>query len=388
MGSTRSGRSRRPGRAGRTTRPGRAGRWTAGIAVGVLVCAAAGVGAAALLGDDSSPTATRVSAGRSVTPPTGSTPPVTTTGARCRSPLTPDGPLRIWIAGDSLAWSVGNALGRRAASTGVVAPVYDSRVSSGLASPGFFDWPRHAARELPRLAPEVVVFVMGTNDWQVPQAVAGTRGGASWQDAYRDQVRVMADLLAADGRRLIWLGPPVLRDGQQEAGAREVAAVIRDVVERTPHATYIDAHNLLDGDTGEYSSTIERDGRRLQVRAGDGIHLTPEGGDLLGDAVFAAIDDDCRIKAQAVPGARQPLVETRGSTSVPPAAASPSPAPTTASPAPTATPAPTSSATTSATTPTPPTTTPTPPTTGPAPTSPTSPPAPTATTLPGKTAGT
>ena len=81
--------------------------------------------------------------------------------------LPPDDPLRLWIAGDSLAGSLGASLGEMTAETGVVAPVYDSRVSSGLANPSFFNWPKHATTELARLRPEAVAFIIGTNDYVI-----------------------------------------------------------------------------------------------------------------------------------------------------------------------------------------------------------------------------
>ena len=99
---------------------------------------------------------------------------VTTTvdGKRCRTLSTTD-PLRLWVGGDSLAGSLGPALGTITGATGVVQPYFDSRVSSGLADPGFFDWPDHATTEMARLDPEVVVFIIGTND---SAAVSGERG--------------------------------------------------------------------------------------------------------------------------------------------------------------------------------------------------------------------
>ena len=82
------------------------------------------------------------------------TDPTTTTLPRATRPhhraLTTDDPLRLWIAGDSLAGSVGPSLGEQTAATGVVAPQYDSRVSSGLLNPSFFDWPKHAQEQLER----------------------------------------------------------------------------------------------------------------------------------------------------------------------------------------------------------------------------------------------
>lgn len=303
-------------------------RIVAAVVGGFLLCAGGIAAAVVFLGNDESPAALPIAKRSTATtsPPSSATTATTAPTRPCRAPLTVDAPLRLWVAGDSIAYSVGNGLGKRAAATGVIAPVYESRVSSGLSSPGFFDWPRRVSEELPRLNPEIVVFVMGTNDWATPQATpVDATGAPSWKATYAKQVQAMVDTLTAGGRTLFWVGPPVLRDTKQEAGAKAVADVIEDVVAKSPNAVFVDAHDLLDGDDGVYLTTIDVDGKKVTARAGDGVHLTPDGGDYLGDAIFDQIDAQCRIKAQAVPGQRQQVVETKGSTSVAPGATATAP---------------------------------------------------------------
>lgn len=334
-------------------RKGRGWRVATFVSIGVLVCVGAAVAAAALLNDNAKSERTgRQSASRLETQPVSGNSTTTTTGVAalpCRSALTADAPLRLWIAGDSIAWSVGNGLGTVAANTGVVAPVYESRVSSGLSSAGFFDWPKRVGEEIPRLNPEVVVFVMGTNDWTTPQATpVDTSGQPAWKAKYEAQVQGLVDALARDGRTLYWVGPPVLRDAKQEAGTKQVAEVIKSVVDRAPAAEYFDLHDLLDADDGTYTQTAEVDGRKIFVRAGDGIHLTLDGGDFVGEALFKKIDNQCRLKAQAVAGSKQTVVETKGSTTVPGGTSSGSSS--TVTTAPSATVAPTTPATTPPTT--------------------------------------
>ena len=191
-----------------------------------------------------------------------------------------------------------------AANTGVVAPVYESRVSSGISSPGFFDWPKRVGEELPRLNPEIVVFVMGTNDWMTPQATpVDASGQPAWKAKYEAQVQAMVDTIARDGRTLYWVGPPILKDTKQEAGTVQVAQVIKSVVDRAPAAEYFDLHDLLDADDGTYTQTMDVDGRKVVVRAGDGIHLSLDGGDVVGTALFKRIDDQCN--AQGASGRRR-----------------------------------------------------------------------------------
>lgn len=310
-------------RAARRADRRRRRNWIVAAAVGAVVLVLlGGFAASTVMAGDGGAEVARTVATRAPSPPTVAVAGASVTtvpGLPCRSGLTANAPLRLWIAGDSIAYSVGTGLGKKAANTGVVAPVYESRVSSGLASPGFFDWPKRVSEELPRLNPEVVVFVMGTNDWAVPQATPlDASGQPAWKTTYAQRVQSMVDALTANGRTLYWVGPPVLRDSKQEAGATQVATVIRQVVDPAPRAEYFDLHDLLDTDGGTYTATVDDGGKKLQVRADDGVHLTPDGADFVGSALFARLDDQCRLKAQAVADAKQPLVETRGSTSVGP----------------------------------------------------------------------
>jgi hypothetical protein len=265
---------------------------------------------------------------------------------RCRSPLTPAAPLRLWIGGDSLAGSLGPSLGNMTAETGVVAPVFDSRVSSGLSNPKFFDWPKHATTEMARLNPEVVAFIIGTNDYNLPPVTtttstrpgAGTGFGATvstttttattappaWRTAYAIEVEQMLQILIGPpgldgrGRTVYWIGAPILKDPKMDAGAQQINGVAREIVARHPEATYVDAHQLFAGPDGKYTTSITGlNGKPVRVRAGDGVHLTPDGGDRLAGAVLSLLDARCHIETQAVAGAHQPVVQTKGSTQLP-----------------------------------------------------------------------
>jgi hypothetical protein len=236
----------------------------------------------------------------------------------CGRDLTTGRPLRLWIAGDSLAGSLGPALGEQAAETGVVAPVYESRVSSGLANPGFHNWPKRAATELARLDPEAVAFIIGTNDYVI---VGGGRNpGAAWVADYTARTEAMMELLVGPEQRTVyWISPPVMRSERMDDAVRQIGDLQRTVAREFPTVTFIDAHSLLDDEDGEYTGTTTdpETGRTITIRAGDGVHLSPDGADLLAAAVYQQVDTDWCITAQAVEGATQPVIETRGSTYIP-----------------------------------------------------------------------
>lgn len=286
------------------------------VAVVALVAGAGG----ALWATGSGPFATTTD---TTPPPTAGRPtverlPKRTGAPSCDRPLSTGKPLRLWIAGDSLAGSLGPALGKQTADTGVVAPVYDSRVSSGLANPGFYDWPKHATTELARLDPEAVAFIIGTNDYVI---VNGTQAqGAAWVADYTARTEAMMKMLVGpDERTVYWISPPIMRTEKMSTAVREIGDVQRSVARQFPTVTFIDAYALFDDAEGNYTATTKdpNTGRTITLRAGDGVHLSPDGADLLASAVYQQLDTDWCVTKQAVDGATQPVIETKGSTYIP-----------------------------------------------------------------------
>jgi hypothetical protein len=239
----------------------------------------------------------------------------TTTGARSCRPLTTSDPLRLWVGGDSLAGSLGPSLGTITGATGVVQPYFDSRVSSGLSDPGFFDWPDHATTEMARLDPEVVVFIIGTNDWT---AVSG-----DWKGAYSAAVNSMMQTLVGPGRTVYWLGAPTLNDQKKDAGVVEINAVAQEVAKRNPKVHYVDTYKLFSDADGTFAYDLpDETGKVVTMRAGDGVHLTSDGADYLARQVYKLVDAQCGVTEQKVEGATKQTIETEGSTQVAPGSSS------------------------------------------------------------------
>jgi hypothetical protein len=105
------------------------------------------------------------------------------------------------------------------------------------------------------------------------------------------------------------------RDGRRHLfGTRAgVNDVFREAAARHPDVTYVDAYTLFSAPDGTFASMLPVPGGKVaRVRGADGIHLTPEGGDLLAETVFERLDPACRITEQAVPGAAKATIEARG----------------------------------------------------------------------------
>ena len=272
-------------------------------------------------------------------PSTTVAPPTTTLPARiCRAPLTDTDPLRVWVGGDSLAGSLGPALGTIAGATGVVQPYFDSRVSSGLTNPTFFNWPGHAEKEMARLNPEIVVFIIGANDYLAPTipttttsttldpatpvgAVATTvpPPAEPWKADYAARLDAMLTSLRAPDRTVIWVGPPPFKNEHDNVAIQQISELSRAVIAMHPDAIFVDDYSMFLDANGKYTDRLpDADGNLVSVRSGDGVHFTADGGNQLARAVFGVIDVQCKVTEQAVAGVIKPTIQTEGSTLVAP----------------------------------------------------------------------
>jgi hypothetical protein len=167
-----------------------------------------------------------------------------------------------------------------------------------------------------RLSPEVVVFIIGANDWSTP-----TDG--EWKAEYAQRVQNMLTSLEGSGRTVYWVGAPILKDDAMNKGVAQVDAVAAEVVKRHPNAEYVDAYKLFSDADGQFASNLpDATGKVVTMRAGDGVHLTPAGADYLANAVFKLVDAQCRITEQKVEGQAKQTIESEGSTQVAPGSGS------------------------------------------------------------------
>jgi hypothetical protein len=216
-----------------------------------------------------------------------------TTPILAQPPPTPDNPARLLILGDSDAGTFGPYLETLMSETGIVTTQLDYKVSSGLSRPDFFDWPTHMAEVLPAADPDIVVVTFGGNDAQaitdasgavlegVPTGEAG--GDVEWRAEYGARVGAAMDLLAAEGRTLVWVGIPNAQDPDFTARLRVQDEVVRAEAAERPGVRFVDTWQRFAGNEGGYAEyrIDPRDGQGKDVRADDGFHLNTNGAEIL-----------------------------------------------------------------------------------------------------------
>jgi hypothetical protein len=187
--------------------------------------------------------------------------------------------LRFWSNGDSTSYYMSIALADALAARGAipVQPEPEYVGASGLTSPDFFDWPSHIAEEMATQDPDIVVFMIGAND----------SVGLNDIESYRSTVAALIDVMADGKRYVYWVGQPNMADPEHAAAMRALNEVFRKEASKHERVRFVETYGLTSDTDGNYSASLpSASGKLVVARANDGVHITPDGGRLLADAVL------------------------------------------------------------------------------------------------------
>lgn len=206
-------------------------------------------------------------------------------------------PLRIWVAGDSLAQVPGQALERAVGATGPLDLLgVESRLDTGLTRPDLYNWFTRVRDVIRELHPNVAVLSFGADDEHdymsgVPAGrTIGPLGSPSWVAEYRRRVDGVTRELNAARVYVVWIGLPVTRGSGYTRGFRVVNSVLSAVARRHARlATYLDTWGMF-SNHGRYADYLPNGrGQLVLMRAPDGVHYEPAAGDEIARAVLARL---------------------------------------------------------------------------------------------------
>lgn len=230
-----------------------------------------------------------------------------------------DGP-KILVVGDSMIAGGFGVFLERALKKEYALPVLrKGKSSSGLARPDFHDWHEAAAEIVKGWKPTASVVMFGGND--VQGLYMGRSGRASdrgdraewirwnddgWDEEYGRRIDAFSEIIAPAGERIFWVGMPVMRPTKFHARVQRVNMIYRARMAARSGATFVDAWDVLADENGAYADKIAigtnedgTPGKKIRVRAGDGIHLSPAGANVLRDHVLAVMEKELGIAKTA-----------------------------------------------------------------------------------------
>ena len=172
----------------------------------------------------------------------------------------------------------------------------DYHVSSGLSRPDFYDWPQRLVDQIVDFRPDAAAVLFGANDGQdvLYEGKVLKVGTKAWQEVYAKRVGEAMDILTKGGRRVYWVGNPIMKD----FGYRERIAMMnhiyagggREAPRRDLRQHLAGAGRTRRAPTRSTSRTTNGD--PVLMRAPDGIHLTRAGGDRMAGLVLDVIEKD------------------------------------------------------------------------------------------------
>ncbi len=211
--------------------------------------------------------------------------------------FSPSHPLRVYIGGDSLVVIPGYSLQRAMGASKVyksLGPV-DGHIATGLERPDVYNWFERIREVMRKDHPDVVVVSFGANDNHdfmtglPPGYRLGPFGTASWVKEYRRRVAGIMDTVIQHGGYVVWIGLPIARSDSETREFDVINRIASQEAGKRPNgAAYIDTYlRFASPTTGGYAEYLPNvNGDLVQVRAPDGVHFEPAGGDIIARLVL------------------------------------------------------------------------------------------------------
>ncbi|MDP1914292.1 DUF459 domain-containing protein [Brevundimonas sp.] len=222
------------------------------------------------------------------------------------------GPLRIGVFGDSMADGLYAGLYRDLQDQPNVSVAKFSQVSTGLSRYDYVNIHAKTQAQLDEHPVDVAVMLFGTNDAQGIDTggVVHMFGTDGWKAAYAQRIDDLVALLRSRDVAVYWVGLPRMKrdsfDGRM--------TLINGVVEARMRALgvpYIETVGLTSNAEGGYEAYLPTaGGRRVLMRAGDGIHMSMAGYLRMSAPVAARLKRDAgldRPQAAAIPASAPPV---------------------------------------------------------------------------------
>jgi hypothetical protein len=262
-----------------------------------------------LLGDRaaaSAPMTTSVAAPAAVAPATVPVP--ATASVAPLSARLADGPLRIGVFGDSMADGLYAGLYRELQDEPNLKVSKFSQVSTGLTRYDYVNIHARTQAQLDEHPVDVAVLLFGTNDAQGIDTGGDIHrfGTDGWKAAYGRRIDDLVALLRGRDVAVYWVGLPRMKRDSFD----DQMMLINGVVEARMRALavpYIQTVGLTSNGDGDYEAYLPTaGGRRVLMRAGDGIHMSMAGYLRMSAPVAAMIRRDSGLDRVPAPGPAAP----------------------------------------------------------------------------------
>ncbi|MGY4492303.1 SGNH/GDSL hydrolase family protein [Pseudomonas sp. TE3610] len=201
----------------------------------------------------------------------------------------------VFFVGDSLMQGVAPHMANTLLKRYKINSVNLSKQSTGLAYPGFFNWPLTVQQTL-QANPNIrlIVVFMGPNDpWDMPVAKGKPFlrfHSVDWEASYRQRVESIFELAKVHHVQVIWVGPPNMRKDKLSTAMAYLSDLYKSEASHYGQL-FLSANDVLGYHDDTFSPYLESaDGKKVKTRVDDGIHFTTTGQKLIAERVMSLIN--------------------------------------------------------------------------------------------------
>ncbi len=220
------------------------------------------------------------------------------------------GPLRIGVFGDSMADGLYAGLYRDLQDQPNLSVIKFSQVSTGLSRYDYVNVQARTRAQLEDQPVDVAIMLFGTNDAQGIDAggVVHMFGTDGWKAAYGQRIDDLVALLRSRDVAVYWVGLPRMKRDSFDGRMMLINGVVEARM-RALGVPYIETTALTSNDEGGYEAYLPNSsGRRVLMRANDGIHMSMAGYLRMSAPVSARLKRDAGIdRPRPAPPATPPV---------------------------------------------------------------------------------
>ena len=210
-----------------------------------------------------------------------------------------DGIYDVVVMGDSLANGLHQGLTQLNKDNSLLKTTRKSKVNTGLVRVDRYDWNKGAKKIAKSGKYQVAIVLLGLNDLQSirEKGKAHHFQTEGWVERYKERTeRFMKDLHDAN-IAVYWTSIPITTRYQKEYEYLNV--FYKEAAEKVG-VKFIDTWSALAGPDGRYSAFWKgADGKKLEIRAKDGVHFTPQGYQIFAGFVNDALQQDIAVASKA-----------------------------------------------------------------------------------------
>lgn len=222
---------------------------------------------------------------------------VTNTSMQWPIPLAPAD--KILLVGDSMMQGVAPYVMSGLRKQYSAEAIDLSKHSTGLAYPGFFNWPETIKEHLTNTSFKALVIFLGANDtWDIIyKGKSIAIGNDFWRNLYTERVESILSYAQEHAVQVIWLGAPPMGRDKMNKYVPALNQVYQTSAEKfKPLAVFSPTANSLSSDGLTFNKFITLpDQGEIMVRTNDGVHFTPAGQKIIAQLVlkhFRAADPE------------------------------------------------------------------------------------------------